>query len=127
MTYISIHMSERTKIMANRKRPNEFKLYFTDEELTLLNAKFKASGMRNKNAFIRHMIFTGFIYDIDYSDLREYNTQLGKIGGNINQIIKRLNATGNVYNDDVKEIKEMMEQVWLTQKSMLSKQPYIKQ
>lgn len=113
--------------MANRKRPNEFKLYFTDEELTLLNAKFKASGMRNKNAFIRHMIFTGFIYDIDYSDLREYNTQLGKIGGNINQIIKRLNATGNVYNDDVKEIKEMMEQVWLTQKSMLSKQPYIKQ
>ena len=113
--------------MANRKRPNEFKLYLSDDELSLLNAKFRKSGMRNKNAFVRHMVFNGFIFDIDYTELREYNAQLGKIGSNINQIIKRLNATGNVYNDDVKEIKEMMNQVWLTQKSMLSKQPYIKQ
>ena len=112
--------------MTNRKRPNEFKLYLTDDELTILNAKFKTSGMKNKNAFVRHMILSGFIYDIDYSDLREYNAQLGKIGANLNQISKRLNATGNLYEEDVKEIKEMMNQVWLTQKSMLSKQPYIK-
>jgi len=38
-----------------------------------------------------------------------------------------MNATGNVYAADVKQVKELMNQVWQTQKSMLSKQPYIKQ
>ena len=63
----------------------------------------------------------------DYSDLREYNAALGKIGNNLNQIAKRMNATGNVYAADVKQVKELMKQVWDTQKSMLSKQPYMKQ
>ena len=65
--------------------------------------------------------------DIDYSDLREYNATLGKIGNNLNQIAKRMNATGNIYAADVKQVKELMNQVWQTQKSMLSKQPYLKQ
>ena len=65
--------------------------------------------------------------DIDYSELREYNAALAKIGNNLNQIAKRMNATGNVYAADVKEVKELMNQVWDTQKSMLSKQPYMKQ
>ena len=46
----------------------------------------------------------------DYSELREYNAALGKIGGNLNQIAKRMNATGNVYAADVKEVKELMDQ-----------------
>ena len=65
--------------------------------------------------------------DIDYSELREYNAALAKIGNNLNQIAKRMNATGNVYAADVKEVKELMNQVWQAQKSMLSKQPYMKQ
>ena len=50
---------------------------------------------------------------------------LGKIGNNLNQIAKRMNATGNIYASDVKQVKELMKQVWDTQKSMLSKQPYM--
>ena len=68
---------------------------------------------------------------IHYTDrflsLREYNTILSRIGNNLNQIAKRMNATGNVYEADVKEVKELMKQVWQSQKSMLSKQPSIKQ
>ena len=45
----------------------------------------------------------------------------------LEQIAKRMNATGNVYEADVKEVKELMKQVWQSQKSMLSKQPSIKQ
>ena len=50
----------------------------------------------------------GFVYDIDYSDLREYNYTLGKISGNLNQIAKRMNTTGNVYKADVEEVKKLM-------------------
>jgi len=67
------------------------------------------------------------VYDVNYEHLREYNTILSRIGNNLNQIAKRMNATGNVYEADIKEVKELMKQVWQSQKSMLSKQPSIRQ
>jgi len=112
--------------MANLERKNEVKLYLSDNEKYILEQKVKASNMRDKPAFLLHLILYGFIYDIDYSYLGEYNTTLSKTGNNLNQIAKRMNATGNVYAADVKEVKELTKKVWDTQKSMLSKQPYMK-
>ena len=72
--------------MANRERKNELKIYLSDDEQYILDQKVKASGMKSKSAFLRRQILYGFVYDIDYSELRKYNTALGKIGGNLNQI-----------------------------------------
>ena len=83
--------------------------------------------MKSKSTFLRRLMLYGFVYDIDYSDLLEYNYTLGKISGNLNQIAKRMNATGNVYKADVEEVKKLMKQVWDTQKSMLAKQPSMRQ
>ncbi len=113
--------------MANRERKNELKIFLSDDEQYILEQKVKASGMRSKSSFLRHQILYGYVYDIDYSDLREYNTTLSKISNNLNQIAKRMNATGNIYAADAKEVKELMKKVWDTQKAMLSKQPYMKQ
>ena len=106
---------------------NELKIYLSDKEQYILEQKVKISGMKSKSTFLRRLILYGFVYDIDYSDLREYNYTLGKISGNLNQIAKRMNATGNVYKADVEEVKKLMKQVWDTQKAMLSKQPSMKQ
>ena len=46
-----------------------------------------------------------------------------RIGGLLNQITKRANTTGNLYPEDIREIKEIMEKIWHTHASMLSKQP----
>ena len=62
---------------------------------------------------------------MDYSYLRQYNETLGKISGNLNQIAKRINSTGNVYEEDMAEVKAIMEQVWKMQKAMLKTQPLI--
>ena len=113
--------------MANRERKNELKIYLSDKEQYILEQKVKISGMKSKSAFLRRLILYSFVYDIDYSDLREYNATLGKISGNLNQIAKRMNATGNVYKADVEEVKKLMKQVWDTQLAMLKKQPSIKQ
>lgn len=113
--------------MSNRTRQNELKIFLSDDEKFILEEKYKLSGMRSHSSFIRHLILYGYVYDVDYSDLREYNTLLSKIGNNLNQIAKRSNTTGHLYNEDIQEVKELMNQVWHTQKSMLSKQPSIKQ
>ena len=113
--------------MSNRERKTPIQVYLSDDENFILKQKWKASGMKSKSAFLRHQILYGYVYNVDYEHLREYNTTLARIGNNLNQIAKRMNATGNVYEADVKEVKELMKQVWQSQKSMLSKQPYIKQ
>lgn len=113
--------------MNKRERENRFTLRLNDNELYILEQKTKAANMKDKSSFLRHLILYGYVYDIDYSELREYNAALAKIGNNLNQIAKRMNATGNVYATDVTEVKELMNKVWQSQKSMLSKQPYIKQ
>ena len=113
--------------MANRNRTNPVQFYLSDDEQYILNTKFKASGMKSMSAFLRKLVLYGYVYDVDYSYLRNYNTELGRISSSLNQIAKRMNATGNVYEADVKEVKELMKQVWQSQKSMLSKQPSIKQ
>ena len=112
--------------MANRKRPNPVQFYLDDDEQYILDEKFRVSGLKSKSAFLRKLTLYGYVYDVDYSYLRNYNTELGRISSNLNQIAKRVNSTGNIYKEDMDEVKELMNEVWRTQKSMLSKQPLIK-
>ena len=112
--------------MANRTRTNRNEFHLNDDEQYILDEKFRLSGMKSKSAFLRKLILYGYVYDVDYSYLRNYNTELGRISSNLNQIAKRINSTGNIYQEDMDEVKELMNEVWRTQKSMLSKQPLIK-
>ena len=112
--------------MANRTRTHRNEVYLNDEEQFIFEAKFKESKMKSKSAFLRKLILFGFVYDVDYSYLRNYNTELGRISKSLNQIAKRINSTNHIYQEDMDEVKELMNQVWHTQKSMLSKQPLIK-
>ena len=112
--------------MANRIRTNRNEFHLDDKEQYILDEKFKLSGMKSKSAFLRKLILYGCVYDVDYSFLREYNTELGRISSSLNHIAKRINSTNHVYQEDMDEVKELMKQVWHTQKSMLSQQPLIK-
>ncbi len=113
--------------MKNRSRKHAFLLYLSDDEKRILEGKFKLSGMRSRAAFIRQLIVEGFVYDVDYSYLREYNVGLGRIGTNINQIAHRINETRSIYQTDIDEIKKEMKKLWRLQESMLSRQPYLEQ
>ena len=112
--------------MANRTRTNRNEVYLSDDEQYILNEKFQLSKMKSKADFLRKLILYGYVYEVDYSFLRTYNTELGRISSNLNQITKRINSTNHIYQEDMDEVKELMNQVWHTQKSMLSKQPSIK-
>lgn len=112
--------------MAKRTRTNRNEVYLSDDEQFIFNEKFKLSGMKSKAEFLRKLILYGYVYEVDYSYLRNYNTELGRISSSLNQIAKRVNSTNHIYKEDIDEVKELMKQVWHTQKSMLSQQPLIK-
>ena len=113
-------MTERT-----RKHPVQF--YLSDDEQYILDEKVRLSKMRSKSAFLRKLVLYEFVYDVDYSHIREMNALLGNISGNLNQIAKRVNTTNTIYKKDMEDIKELMDQIWQSQKSIVLKQPLIKQ
>ena len=112
--------------MANRTRTNRIEFCLNEEEQKIFDKKFELSGMKSRAHFLRKLILYGFVYDVDYSYLRNYNVELGRISSSLNQIAARINSTNNIYQEDINEVKELMNKVWHTQKSMLSKQPLIK-
>ena len=93
--------------MPQRSRKHSILLYLNEEEKYILDAKYKLSGMRSRMTFLRHLILYGYVYDIDYKELHEYNTNLARIGNNLNQITKRMNTTNHLYEEDIKEVKEL--------------------
>ena len=113
--------------MANRTRTHRNEFHLNDDEQYILDEKFRLSKMKSKSAFLRKLVLYGFVYDVDYSHIREMNAQLGKIGSNLNKIAKRVKTTNTIYKKDMDDIKELMNQIWQLQKFMVSKQPLIKQ
>ena len=109
--------------MAERTRKNKILLYLSDDEQYILDEKYRLSEMPSRSAFIRQLIIYGNVYDVNYDGLKEYSRQLNAIGNNLNQIVRLCYKTGNVYEEDIREIKELMEKTWHTQECMLSKQP----
>ena len=104
-------MERYGKGQGKQNEENELKIYLSDNEKDILDRKVELSKRKRASDYIRTLILFGFVYDVDYSYLRQYNETLGKISGNLNQIAKRINSTGNVYEEDMAEVKAIMEQV----------------
>ena len=88
------------------------RLALTDEEKNLIEEKMKILDTRNFGAYARKMLIDGYIINVDYSEQRKLATEVNKIGVNINQICKRINATGRVYSEDIAELRKQMDEVW---------------
>ena len=63
----------------------------------------------------------------DYSELKQYNTALSQINNNMNQIARKANTYDLATKEDIKKVKEMMDELWHIQRSILSKQPLTRQ
>ena len=92
--------------MAERIRKHPVQFYLNDDEQYILNEKFRLSRMKSKSAFLRKLVLYGFVYDVDYSHIREMNALLGNIGSNLNQIAKRVNSTNTIYKKDMEDRDE---------------------
>ena len=113
--------------MSNRERKKTLLIYLSAEEDRILNAKVKMSGKKSKAAYLRQLILYGFVYEIDFAEIRRYNYLLSNISNNINQIAHRINETRSIFKSDIDEVKKEMEKLWQLQRSMLSNLPSEKQ
>ncbi|MBR7174923.1 MAG: plasmid mobilization relaxosome protein MobC, partial [Clostridia bacterium] len=74
--------------------------------------------VKNSSAFFRAMVLNGYLLRLDLPELRKAARLMGRLSNNVNQIARRMNERGNIYDteiDDIvqgeKEIVETMGQI----------------
>lgn len=107
--------------MANRKRPIVLRCPVTEQERDLILQKMEQIPTKNFSAYARKMLIDGYVIKVDYSELKAVTAEIQKIGANVNQIAKRVNVTGNVYEQDIVEIKGALAEIWRLQRLSLLK------
>jgi hypothetical protein len=100
--------------MDGRKRTVQIKFRVTEVERDLILEKMKLVPTRN-------MAIDGYIIQIDHADIKAMTAEIQKIGVNVNQIARRVNATGNAYQEDIEEIKGVLAEIWRLQRLSLLK------
>ena len=63
-------------------------------------------------AYLRKMAIDGYIVNTDTTPLKKQYEEMHKIGININQIAKKVNTTGDLYPEEMQELKEMVKELW---------------
>ena len=101
----------------NRGKKEDSRDYFikyrvSKEELDAINKKFKNSGMKSRSDFLRTMTLEGHIVIFSETELREIRRLMTTIANNFNQIARRANSSGSVYEKDIAEIREEINRLW---------------
>lgn len=98
--------------MTNRNRKNGKLIYFSDEELEVINQNMKMLEMENLSEYVRSMALKGKKIKFEFNgyvrELERIIIELNKIGTNINQIAKITNERRNIYHEDVLILKKEM-------------------
>lgn len=95
--------------MANRTRKNGIYFMLSDDELEILNKKYKLSGCKTLRQFIMKCLFEKDIFVLDMKVFKDMSTNIGRVTGSINQIAKRVNSTAVIYKDDINDLKKLLE------------------
>ena len=73
------------------------------------------------SAYLRKIAIDGYILKLDMPEIKEMISLLRRSSNNINQIAKRVNGTGHIYDADLKEILDNQERLWSAANDILSK------
>ena len=87
-------------------RNNHINFTTNTAELEVIHEKMLKAGMNNRAAYIRKMALTGHIIQLDLEPLRKTAALLAATSNNINQIAKRVNGGGSLYQEDINDMRQ---------------------
>ena len=90
--------------MAQRNRNVQIKFRVTDQELEQIDEKMRLIGTRNREGYLRKMALNGRILVLDMPQIKQVASLTGRLGNNVNQLVRRAHETGRVYDVDLDEI-----------------------
>lgn len=91
------------------------------EEKAAIDRKMELLGTSNLRAYLRKMAVDGYIVRVDMTDVKELAVLLRNCANNLNQIARRVNGTGNLYEEDVVDLKVRYGELWGAFSALLAK------
>ena len=98
--------------MEQGERLHKLSVRMSDQELEKVQERMNSVGIDKLSAFLRKMAIDGYILKLNMPEIKEMISLLRHSSNNLNQIAKKANAMGTVFEEDLKEIKSMQDELW---------------
>ena len=88
----------------------------SQDELDRMQQKMQEVGIQNKSAYL-----DGYCVNLELEDVKKMVSLLRYCSNNLNQYAKRANATNSIYADDIQDLQNRLEEIWLSAKEILAR------
>lgn len=112
--------------MGERYRKTPILFLVTDKEKQQIEDRMELVGSSNMSAYLRKMALDGYVINLNVPELDETISLLRYSSNNINQIAKRVNATGMIFKNEVDEIQKSQSELWCMLDKIIAKFSKIK-
>ena len=81
--------------------------------MAAIESKMEQLGIFNREAYLRKMALDGrYAVRLDLPELKELLSLLRRHSSNLNQLVRRVNTTGRVYEADLEDIIKRQSELW---------------
>ncbi len=105
----------------NRVRKIQLNFRVTEQERRLIEERMQELGTTNREAYLRKIAIDGMIVKLEVQELKEIVSLMRRTSNNVNQIARRLNETGRIYEADITDVHNRQEQLWDMLNSLITK------
>ena len=106
---------------ANRVRKVQLNFRVTEREKELIEDRMQEMGTTNREAYLRKIAIDGMVVKLEVPELKEIVSLMRRTSNNVNQIARRLNETGRIYEVDITDVQNQQEQLWDMLNSLITK------
>ena len=101
-------------------RTVRYTIRLTESEARLLQQKMHLLGITNTAAYLRAMALNGYMLRVDLTEIREMIRLLGNMTNNLNQIARRMNSGGSIYETEIDEMRVKQNELWTMMTRLLT-------
>ena len=83
-----------------------------DMELEAINRRYAETSFRSRGDFCRYSALTVMNVEEDTEDIKQIARYISSISNSFNQVAHRINKGSKLYDEDIADMKERLEEVW---------------
>ena len=105
--------------MGTRKRNIPLLFWVTEDEKETIQQRMEQIGTKNMSAYLRKMALNGLLISLSIPELKEILTLMRRSSNNLNQLAKRVNSNGRLYDADLEDIQNQQDELWKIMRQLL--------
>ena len=112
--------------MKKRIRNRQIIFWVSPVEEAMIEERMSQVGTKSLSAYLRKIAIDGMIINLQIPELKEIISLLRRCSNSLNQIAKKVNSTGRIYDVEMEQILQNQEELWRAVNEILRKLSAIK-